>query len=48
MGRTPRVAKKHNKDVFDVEVKRDVPQDMGLHFVAHHMSHDKDWPKNVY
>ena len=41
---TLHIVKKHDKDVLDVEVKRDVPQVVGLHFVAHRALHDKDWP----
>jgi hypothetical protein len=44
IGRMLHVTKKHVKDVLDVEVKRNIPQDVGLHFVAHCMLHDMDWP----
>jgi hypothetical protein len=45
MGGTSRVATCHDKDVLDVEVKRDIPQDMGLHLVARRASIDKDRPR---
>jgi hypothetical protein len=44
MGGTSRITTYLNKDVLDVEVKQDIPQDMGLHFVARHASIDKEWP----
>jgi hypothetical protein len=44
MGGTSRVATCHDKDVLYVEVKRDIPQDMGLHFVARRASIDKHRP----
>jgi hypothetical protein len=44
MGGTSRVATCHDKDVLGVEVKRDIPQDMGLHLVARRASIDKDRP----
>jgi hypothetical protein len=37
----------HDKDVLDVEVKCDIPQDVGLHFVARPALHDKDRPKKI-
>jgi hypothetical protein len=42
MGGTLHVMTYHDKDVLDVEVKRDIPQDVGLHFVARCASQDKD------
>ena len=45
MGGTSRIATCHDKDVLDVEVKRDIPQDMGLHLVARRASIDKDRPE---
>jgi hypothetical protein len=45
MGGTSRVATCHDKDVLGVEVKRDIPQDMGLHLVARRASIDKDRPQ---
>jgi hypothetical protein len=47
MGGTSRVATCHDKDVLGVEVKRDIPQDMGLHLVARRASIDKDRPKDM-
>jgi hypothetical protein len=38
----------HDKDVLYVEVKHDIPQDMGLHFVARRALHDKEWPKGLF
>ena len=40
-----RVTKKHDKDVLDVKVKRDVPQLVKLHFVAGRASMDKHRPE---
>jgi hypothetical protein len=44
MGGTSHVVTYRDKDVLDVEVKRDIPQDMGLHFVARRTSIDKERP----
>jgi hypothetical protein len=44
MGGTSRVATCHDKDVLSERVKRDIPQDMGLHLVARRASIDKDRP----
>jgi hypothetical protein len=46
MGGTSRITTFHDKDVRSDRVKRDIPQDMGLHLVARRASIDKDRPEH--